>query len=67
VHPFEGGALDALEAAPRAAAADDLCLEQADDALGQRIVVAVADAADRRFDARFRQTLGVKVSMTKAT
>jgi len=46
VHPFEGGELDAFETAPWAAAADDLGLEQADGALGQRIVVAVADAAD---------------------
>jgi hypothetical protein len=40
VHPFEGGELDALKTTPRAAAADDLGLEQTDDALGQRIVVA---------------------------
>lgn len=58
VHPFESGELDALETAPRAAA-DDLGLEQADDALGLRTVIAVADAAYRGLDALFRQALSV--------
>jgi hypothetical protein len=39
--------LDAFEMAPRAAATDDLGLEQADDALDERVVVAVSDTADR--------------------
>lgn len=38
---------------------NDLSLEQAVDGFGQRIVVAVANAADRRFDAGFAQPLGV--------
>ena len=55
VDPFEGGELDRLEAAPRSPASDQLGLEEPDDALGQRVVVAVADAADRpdRSERRF--------------
>ena len=59
VHPFEGGELDGVQRAPGPAAADDLGPEQADDALGQSIVVAVADAADRGLDAGLGQALGV--------
>lgn len=56
---FEHGERDVLDAVPTAAAADDLGLEPAEDALGQGIVGAVADAADRRCGAGFRQALGV--------
>ena len=59
VHPFEGGELHRLGMAPGAAPADHLSLEQADDRLGESIVVAVADAADRRLDAGIGQALGV--------
>ncbi len=38
---------------------DQLGLVQPVDRLGQRVVVAVALAADRRFDARFGQPLGI--------
>lgn len=38
---------------------DDLGFEQAVDCLGQGIVIAVADAAHRWFDASFRQPLAV--------
>ena len=41
VDPFQGCELDILEAAPGATPMDDLILEQADDGLGQRVVVAV--------------------------
>ena len=51
VHPFEGGELDGLQRPPRTAAADDFGLEQADDGFGERVVVGIADAADRRLDA----------------
>ena len=37
VHPFEGGVLDRLQGSPRATAADDLGLEQADDGLGEGV------------------------------
>ena len=45
VHPLKGGDLDGLKAAPWTEAADDLGLEQPDHRLGERVVVAVADAA----------------------
>jgi len=38
---------------------DDLSLVEAVDRFGERIVVGIADAADRRFDARFGQALRV--------
>jgi hypothetical protein len=59
VDPFERGVFDRFEPPPGPAAVDDLGLEEADDALGERVVIAVADAADRRLDADFRQALGV--------
>ena len=59
VDPFEGGELHRLGMAPRAATADNLSLEQADDRLGESVVVAIADAADGRLDASIGQALGV--------
>jgi hypothetical protein len=59
IHPFEGGELDCLDAVPGAAPADHLGLEQADDGLGESIVIGIVDAADRGFDASIRQALGV--------
>ncbi len=38
---------------------DDLGFVESVDRLGERIVVAVADATDRRFDARVFQALSV--------
>jgi len=38
---------------------NDLGLEQSDDRLGQRVVVRVADAADRRLAAGLLQALSV--------
>ena len=38
---------------------DDLGLVETVDRLGESIVITVADAADRRLDARLRQPLGV--------
>ena len=43
-HPAGGGQLDLLDGAPRTLTRDELGLEQADDALGQGVVVAVAAA-----------------------
>ena len=51
VDPFEGGEFDVLDAAPGPAAPDDLGFEQADNALGQGVVVGVTDAADGPLDA----------------
>ena len=59
LRPFEGRIFDSLEAAPRATPMDGLGLVKAIDRLGQGVVVAVADAADRRFDARFSEAFGV--------
>jgi hypothetical protein len=59
VDPFEGGELDRFEAAPRAAPMDHLGFVEAVDGFGEGIVVTVADAADRRLDARFGQLLGI--------
>jgi hypothetical protein len=59
VDPFEGGVFDGLEAAPRPAPMDDLGLVEAVDGLGEGVVVRVADAADRRNEARLDQSLGV--------
>ena len=56
VHPFEGGVFDGLERSPRAAPVDRLGLVEAVDRFGQRVVVAVADAADRRIDPGFGQS-----------
>ena len=59
VHPVEGGELDGFQRAPRSAPPDDLGLVEAVDRLGQGVVVAVADAADRGLDAGIGEALGV--------
>jgi hypothetical protein len=59
VDPFERGELDSLESSPWPAPMDDLGLVKTVDGLGERIVVAVAHAPHRGFDAGFCQTLGV--------
>jgi len=59
VNPFQRRVLDGIEGAPRSARVDHLGLEQADDRLGERVVVGVADAADRRLDTGLGQPLGV--------
>ena len=45
---------------------DYLGLEQTADRLGQGVVVAVSDAADRRLDARLRQPFRVAPSEVSA-
>ena len=59
IHPVEGGELNLLQRAPGSPAPDDLGLVEAVDRLGQGVVVAVADAADRGLDARIGEALGV--------
>ena len=59
VDPFEGCELDGLQRFPRPATTDDLGLVKAVDALGESVVVAIADTADGRFDAGLHQALGV--------
>jgi hypothetical protein len=46
VDPLEGGQLDIVEASPGSTPADHLGLEQADLALGERVVERVVDRAD---------------------
>ena len=59
VHPFEGCIFHGLEAAPRATSVNDLGLEETVDRLGKRVVITIADAADRGFDPGFGEALGV--------
>lgn len=59
VDPGQRGELDGLEASPWSAPMVDLGLVEAVDRLGQRVVVAVADTAHRRFNAGFGEALGV--------
>ena len=59
VDPFERGVLDGFERAPRPAPMDHLGFVEAVDRLGERVVVAVADAADRRHETGLGQALGV--------
>ena len=54
-YPFQRGEFHGLEAVPRPAAVNDLGLVKPVDGLGERVVVAVADAADRGFNADFPQ------------
>src|SRR6476469_5676461 len=59
VDPFERGVLDRFEAAPRSTPVNHLGLVEAVDRLGQSVVVAVADAADRWLYPGFGEALGV--------
>ena len=59
VDPIEGCELDGLETAPGSPAADHFRLEEADDALGEGVVIGVAHATDRRLDSGFGQALAV--------
>ena len=59
VDPFEGGELDGFETAPGPASMDDLGLVEAVDRLCERVVVAVANAADGRDEARLDQAIRV--------
>ncbi|MBB5696113.1 hypothetical protein FHS87_004183 [Roseomonas pecuniae] len=59
VHPLEGGVLDSFQRPPRAAAADDLGLEQPDHRLGERVVIGIANAPDGRLDPGVEQPFRV--------
>lgn len=54
VHPFGGFEFDSFEVSPWAAPLDDLGLLEAFDRFHESVIANVADAADGRFDARFR-------------
>lgn len=59
-HVFQGRQLDLLDRAPGAAPADQLALVAGVDALGQGVVIRVADGSDRRFDSQLDQSVGVR-------
>jgi hypothetical protein len=59
VDPLQGGVLDLVDAPPGATPADQLGLVQADDRLGQRVVVGVAAGADRGDRAGLGEAFGV--------
>ena len=59
VDPFEGREFNGFEGSPWSTPMDHLGLVEAVDRLGESVVVAVADAADRGLDAGFGQALGV--------
>ncbi len=65
VHPFEGGEFHGLERPPWGAPVNDLGLVEAVDALGQGVVVAVADG--RRLAARCRFGRGARCSGWRRT
>ena len=59
VDPFESGELDGFEVSPRASPVDHLGLEEPDHGFGERVVVAVADAAHGGLDPGLREAFGV--------
>ena len=59
VDPFQRGIFDSFEAAPWPTPVDHLGFVQAVDRLGQSVVIAVADAANRRLYPGLGKSLGV--------
>lgn len=59
VDPFECGVFDGLEGSPRSSTMDHLGLVKAVNRLGQSVVLAIANATDRRLDPSLGETLGV--------
>lgn len=59
VAPFQLGIFDSFESAPWTTPVDHLGFVQAVDRLGQSVVTAVANAADRRLDPGLGKLLGV--------
>ena len=59
VDPFKRRELHLLVGLPGTAAFDQLALVEADDGLGEGVVVAVADRADAGRDAELGQAFGV--------
>jgi hypothetical protein len=57
--PFERGKFDRLPGLPRCPTVNQLGFVQPVDGLGQRVVIAVATAANGWFDACLSQALGV--------
>jgi hypothetical protein len=65
VYPFQRRELDGFERAPSCSSMDELGLIEAIDRLGESVVVGIADAANRRFDACLRQALGILEGTSK--
>ena len=59
VHPFQGGVFHGIDVPPGPPATNDLGLVQANDHLGQGVVVRIAAAADRRFHTGLGQSVRV--------
>lgn len=59
VNPFAFGILDSFEAAPWPAPLDHLSFVEIADRLGQGIVLAVAAAAEQRFDPGLGEPFGL--------
>ena len=59
VDPFERGEFHGFEVAPWCSPMDDLGLLSTVDCFGESIVIGIADAPDRRLDARLRQPLRI--------
>ena len=59
VDPFEGRVFHCFEGPPWSTAMDHLRLVEAVDRFGQSVVVAIADAANRRLDPSFCKALSV--------
>lgn len=59
VRPFEGFPLDVAHRFPWTDLVDHLGFEEANDALGQCIIVGVAHGSDREIDVSFSQPLGI--------
>jgi len=59
IHPFQRGEFDGFQRSPRSAPPDHFGLEEAIDRFRQRVVIAVAHAADGGLDTCLRQALGV--------
>ena len=58
VDPSQRGELDSFERPPWSSPVDDFGLVKAIDRLGQSVVIAIADAADRWFDPGFGKPFG---------
>ena len=59
VDPFQRGVFNGFERPPWSAPMDHLSFVEAVDRLGQSVVIAVADAADRRLDPGLGKPFGV--------
>jgi DNA-binding CsgD family transcriptional regulator len=59
VHPFQSAVFDGIDVPPRTLRSDELSLVQADDRLGQRIVVGVSSRSNRSFDTALSQSLSI--------